>query len=192
MPLDRRQLLQRVALALGGAVSAPVATGLLAGCRTPPPGRPGRVLDALQLRAAGALAERVLPRTETPGALDAGVERFVDEMLAGYLGADQRALYLDGLDRLEARARERFGRRFAECGAAEQEALVSELDALAFGSGQPAGEADLDARFFRLHKELTVAGYYTSEVGQTRELVPMPLGEHVPDLPLGPDQKAWS
>ncbi|HVS16622.1 MAG TPA: gluconate 2-dehydrogenase subunit 3 family protein [Thermoanaerobaculia bacterium] len=192
MTLDRRQLLQRLSLLLGGAISAPVATGLLAGCRTPPAGQPGRVLDASRLRAAGALAERILPRTDTPGALDAGVERFVDEMLAGYLGADERALYLDGLDRLEARAQARQGRSFVACSAEEQESLVAELDELAFGGRASDGEQAEDARFFRLHKELTVAGFYTSEVGQLQELRPMPLGEHLPDVPLGPDQKAWS
>jgi hypothetical protein len=213
MLLDRRQLIGRLSLLMGGALSAPVASGVLAGCRARAPGEPARVLDAPRRRAVGALAERILPATDTPGALAAGVDRFVDAMLDGYLDEGDRETYLAGLDRLERRAGEKFGAGFADCATAEQEELVAELDRHAFAAEDAEGEIgaaelrvaaqpgtraqdpdldEVDRRFFRLHKELTVAGYYTSEVGQTRELRPMPFGEHRADVPLAPGQKAWA
>lgn len=203
MLLDRRQLLQHLSLLMGGALSAPVASGLLAGCRPPPAGSAARVLDASRLRLAGALAERILPRTDTPGALDAGVDRFIDAMLDGYVEIEDRRAYLEGLDRLDRRARDRCGNGFAGCALAEQDELLAELDHNAFPREDAAQGVDVavagamslgetDRRFFRLHKELTVAGYYTSEVGQTQELQPMPLGEYRADVPIGPDAKAWS
>jgi hypothetical protein len=193
MHLDRRQLLQRLSLLMGAALSAPVASGLLAGCRPRPAGAPGRVLDHDRLRTAGQLAERILPRTDTPGALDAGVDRFLDAMLAEYVPPGDRERYLAGLDRLERRARERWGAGFADCALAEQDALVAELDRAVFGDESPAAELDeADRRFYRLHKELTVAGYYTSELGQTRELRLMPLGEYRADEPIGPDARSWA
>jgi hypothetical protein len=198
MLLDRRQLLKRMSLVMGGALSAPVASGVLAGCRARvvPAGAPGAVLDGLQLRVAGALAERILPRTLTPGALDAGVDGYIDVMLADFFSEDERRVYLNGLGRLDRRARERHGSGFADCAPQDQDALVAALDQRGFatvaGEGDEAAVDDPDAVFCRLHKELTIAGFYTSEVGQTQELEPMPIGEFRANVPIGPDHKVWA
>jgi hypothetical protein len=191
--LSRRELLHRLSLLLGTTISAPVAAGLLAGCRARPgDAENGRSLDADGLRIAGALAERILPRTETPGALDARVELYIDTMLSDFFTADERTAYLEGLARLEVAARQAHGRGFADCTAAQQDTAVARLDGLAFPSGETSRSNDADAVFFRLHKELTVAGYYTSQPGQMEELRLMPFGQHEPDIPLGPDDTAWA
>ena len=49
-----------------------------------------------------------------------------------------------------------------------------------------------DPPFFRTLKELTVSGYYTSEVGATQELRVMPMGLHRADVPYDEIGRAWA
>jgi hypothetical protein len=78
------------------------------------------------------VAEQILPETDTPGARSARVHEFVDRMLAEYYPAADRERFVAGLARLDARARRRHGRGFADCAPEEQYALVDALDRQAF------------------------------------------------------------
>src|SRR2546425_148322 len=81
--IDRREALRRVALLLGGALSASTVAGVLAGCearRTPEGAWTSRALTSEQLELVAAIAEHILPETDTPGARGVGVHRFIDEI----------------------------------------------------------------------------------------------------------------
>jgi hypothetical protein len=150
--LTRRAALQRVAALLGGALAAPTIAGVLAGCgdgggaggargaSAAAAYRP-RALTPEQDRLVLAVAEHILPETETPGARTARVNEFIDRMLAEYYPAEDRARFVAGLARLDERARRRHGRPFLECAAEQQLALVDRLDAQAFGDEAPAAVA---------------------------------------------------
>ena len=60
------------------------------------------VLLAVPFSAIGAIVERLLPRTDTPGALDAGVPAFVDTMFGEFLSAEEK----DRLERLRNELRQ--------------------------------------------------------------------------------------
>src|SRR5574338_1317293 len=77
--------------------------------------QPTRALDAHARRTVIAAAERIIPKTETPGATDAGVGDFVDKMLADWYSPSERDRFLTGLRELDTVARRRFGKDFAEC-----------------------------------------------------------------------------
>src|SRR5205823_4919594 len=81
----RYSALRRAALVVGGVLSAPFAAGVLAGCeaRGAPEGswRP-RALTPDQAELVAAIAEQILPETDTPGARAVGVHRFIDALLA--------------------------------------------------------------------------------------------------------------
>src|SRR5438309_11276642 len=82
--IDRREALRRVTLLLGGAVSASTVAGVLAGCearRTPDGAWTPRALSSEQVELVAAVAEHILPETDTPGARAALVYRFIDAML---------------------------------------------------------------------------------------------------------------
>jgi len=144
--IARREALRRVALLLGGAVSAPAALGVLAGCDArpvPDAGRaPGaaasawapRVLTGDRLEQVATIAEHILPATDTPGARAVGVHRFVDVMLAEYYPADERAHFLAGLAAVDARAARAHGRPFLRCTPAEQLAVLTRLDRQTFAA----------------------------------------------------------
>lgn len=151
--LTRRDALRRAALLLGGALAAPTIAGVLAGCGGEGGGAAARAggggaagppyrLQALtpeQDRLVAAVAEHILPETETPGARTARVNEFVDRMLAEYHPAAERERFVAGLERLDARARRRHGRAFVACSTEQQFALVDALDAQAFGDAPSAG-----------------------------------------------------
>ena len=158
--IDRREALRRAALVLGGVLSAPMVAGVLAGCearRAPAAAWRPRALTPDQTELVATIAEHILPETDTPGARAVGVHRFIDAMLAEAYSTQERQPFVAGLADVDRRARAAHGRSFMECPAAEQVALLETLDRAA----DPA---------FRALKELTLVGYYTSEIGATREL----------------------
>ena len=167
--IDRREAIRRVSLLLGGTLSLPAITGILAGCtgeRESGASWKPRALSAKQGEMVATIAEQIIPRTDTPGARDAGVHRFVDEMMADYYPAGERARFLAGLADLDERARRGCGNDFLACAASEQASLLAVLDREAVGRAASRTEP----HWFRTMKELTLLGYYTSEAGLTKEL----------------------
>jgi hypothetical protein len=119
------------------------------------------VLDAGQRETIAAIAELIIPETETPGAIEAGVPQFVELILSDWHTAEERRPVLDGLAKLNADCKTEYGKVFADCTEAEQ------AEALAATEG---------SNMFTLLKGLVVTGYFTSELGSTtqRDYQPMP------------------
>jgi hypothetical protein len=193
--MDRRELLQRASALLGGAVSASAAAGILAGCTTAPflsgsegASRPQTFFSPQEALTAQMIADHIIPRTDTPGAVDAGVPAFMDRMLAGYYQDRERKAVRAGLARADADAKAAHSRLFAELLPEHQVALMQAWDREAYASRPGATEP----HFFRTLKELTILGFCTSEVGATRFLkyaaVP---GEWKADIPYSEVGRAW-
>jgi gluconate 2-dehydrogenase gamma chain len=132
--ITRRAAIARVAYLLGGVVSAPTIAGVLAGCerRAPEAAAAARALDPTQKELVAAMADHILPRTDTPGARDAGVPDFIDVMMAEYYPAAERARFLAGLTRVDQRAQKAFGGPFLKAMPAQQLELVRALNKQAF------------------------------------------------------------
>lgn len=120
-----------------------------------------KVLSADQNAAVVALAEIIIPETDTPGATKANVNQFVDSVLAGATAGD-RQQFLDSLAWLDRHVTETHASTFLKASPETQLAVVTAL------STQPAGTPGGD--FFRAIKSLTVTGFYTSEVGMRDEI----------------------
>ena len=181
--ISRRQALQQVALLLGGAISAPTLAGALSAdtrraWATSPHWAP-RTLDPAQLELVATVAEHIIPQTDTPGARAVGVHGFVDTLLTDHYPVTERDRFLAGLAGLDARAQSAHGRTFAQCAPGQRVALLTAMDAQAYGPSR--GE---DGWFFRCMKELTLVGYYTSEIGASRELRVNPMGTYLGDIPF--------
>jgi hypothetical protein len=170
--MNRRQLLQRIAMLLGGAVSSPVVAAVLDdGILIPEDSswRP-RTLSAQQDRLVSAIAERIIPATDTPGASAALVDRFIDLMLTDWYDEEARNRFLHGLADLDASSSSAFGRPFLELSTEDQVSLLEPLD-------RDGVDARIEAArdvgsfsapklpFFAMMKEMTLVGYYTSQVG---------------------------
>jgi hypothetical protein len=189
--MDRRELLHRASMLLGGAISASAASGILAGCVALPQtsaAAPGGFLGEEETRIVTAVAEQIIPRTDTPGATDAGVPGFFDRMLAGYYQDKERTIIRNGLRQIATDAAELRGKGFADLTSEEQVLLMKEYDREAY-TPRPAGA---DPHFFRMMKELTIIGYCTSKAGATKLLkysaVPGPFRGDIPYSEVG---RAW-
>ena len=191
--ITRREALRRAAWLLGGTVSAPTILGVLAGVGSElQAAEVLRTLTPEQRAMVIAIAETIIPETDTPGARSARVDEFVDAMLTDHYPVADRERFLSGLAQVDARARRAYGKTFARLTPRQQLAMVSEMDRLAFTEPPPPDAADVGPRsFFRMMKELAVVGYYTSEAGSTRELRPMPWGRYR-DIPYKPGTPAWA
>ncbi|MDQ3949310.1 MAG: gluconate 2-dehydrogenase subunit 3 family protein [Gemmatimonadota bacterium] len=141
-------------------------------------------LSAHQNRTVVVASERIIPATDTPGASAARVNRFIDAMLTGWYSPDDRDRFLVGLAELDDRSRKAHGVSFVDCTPTQQTALLLALDdkvaalrraAAMSRSSDTSGPANPDEHWFAMLKYLTIWGYYTSEVAQTRELRLYPL-----------------
>lgn len=168
MIIDRRDALAGMAAMFGASLFAPIARA--AGAQVPPisDGPPSAPVFTAQQRALmTALSERVMPTTDTPGAITAGVPAFIEKLLADWASPDDRKPILAGLDAIEARSRTDFKVAADKATPAQQDALLT----LAMEDKLPGGKD-----FFDKFRQLVLTGYFTSEVGitQEREYLPVP------------------
>jgi hypothetical protein len=131
-----------------------------------------RALTPAQYEMVVHAAERIIPRTDTPGATDAGLADFIDVMLADWYSGAERDRFTTGLSELDARARTLAGaggRTFAQSTERQQVAVLEALDRELHIRRQ-SGAAGASDHWFAMLKHLTVWGYYTSRPGIVEEL----------------------
>ena len=119
-------------------------------------GAAGRALSPSQLAQVRALADSILPRTDTPGALDVGAPEFVDLLLAEWYPAAERTQLLAGLDALEAKCREAQGKPFAELATEGRQAFLAAVDG-------ETGEPGSAAHAYQRVKQQLIYGFLTSK-----------------------------
>ena len=138
-----------------------------------------RALTPEQGAMVAALADAILPETDTPGATAAGVHVFVDLVVAECLTVADRQAFVAGLAELDRVARTSHGGAVTALAPAARTAMLSTLEA-----GTP---------FVKTLKELVVLGYATSNIGATQALA----YDHVPGryrgcVPLTAGQRTWA
>ncbi len=144
--VDRRSFLRTGATA---AAAATMACGA-------PEGR-WRALSDAEATTLAAACDQIVPPDEDPGASQAGVVRFIDRQLATRQKGDLSA-WRRGIQGLDASARRRHGRAFAELAA---EAQIALLRAIEDGSVDRADWNGADpAAFFALLRRYTMMGFY--------------------------------
>jgi gluconate 2-dehydrogenase gamma chain len=194
--IDRRELLQRAAMLLGGTVSSSAALGVLGGCAATPkamaePPPPPRFFTLEEARTVEAMAEQIMPRTDTLGAIDAGVPAFIDRMMADFYQDGERTSMREGLTRVATDSHGAHGHAFAALTAEQQVALMTAYDREAFDWVQ-AGSRGVPP-FFRMMKELTTLGFFTSQAGAAQFLRYDPVpGKWRPDVPYAEIGHAWA
>lgn len=184
--LSRREALKRTALLLGAALTPSILAGALR-AQVPAAGTSGKpvYLTAVQFATAAAAAERILPRTDTPGAADVGVPAFIDLMVGEYMTPAEKKTFLAGLTEVETASAQAHRKAFPQLAAAEQDALLKRIATAAQGK---------EGTFFHLLREVTLAGYFTSEtVGKTvthYDPIPGPFQGCIPISQVG--NVAWT
>lgn len=164
--LGRREAIRRTALLMGGLLLTPHILGVMSGCKA----RPGvewspRFFNPQQARLLTRLADVIIPSGETPGASEAGVPSFIEQMITEIYTEDARERFVEGLDLFDRKVREEQGDSFIDLSSELQFEVASQCNRAAVTGGREPMD-----RFFLTMKELTMLGYFTSEPGATQVL----------------------
>ena len=177
--LDRRALLRAAVLAVGGSLVAIPAGEAFA---LAPEGG-ANFFTAAERQTVAALADTIIPRTDTPGAIDAGVPATVDGLLGHWASKANRESVRRAVTALDTVARGTGDRPLEAMTPQARLALVTAHDAARIGT---------DADYAKL-KELILIAYYSSEAGATEELrYELVPGSWDPAIPYKPGQPAWA
>lgn len=175
--VNRRAALERVAWILGGVMSAELSAGLL-----------GQVLNVGQrvgvtpenAALLAEIADVIVPTTDTPGAKAAGADQFVIRVMRDCYGYVEQEEFYRELGKLQEETQKKFSKTFHQLNAEQR------IEMVRYAAGHLKG-------FFLRMRALTVAGYFSSEIGATKalEFVPIP-GRFEGAVAMRPGQKAWA
>ena len=218
--ISRREALQRMGALTGGALSLSTVAGVLGGCRAGPAEEGAQfALSASERELLSEVAECIIPATDTAGARKAGVPSFIEKLLGEWMVPLEREHFLTGLksvnevsqklhevsfselnedsrvgvlERLAAEA-EKSEPEVREVPIPESWADVLPAENLAPSTGRPETVEVRLRPFFAHVKELTMVGYYTSEIGASQELQYLHTpGRYEGCLPLEEVGRTWA
>lgn len=189
--MNRRDAVRNVAIIMGGALTASTLSVMLDSCHSGPEQGKGRDFTEDEQKMVNRMTDIIIPRTDTPGAVDAGVPAFVVMMMQECYPDDDQKQFHDGLAAFDRFSKDHYGSSFLKLPEDKQESAVSDLDKTVLGNGKKEGDKDLS--FYRKLKELTLLGFFTSEPGATKTLryVQIP-GRYDGCVPYEKGEKAWA
>src|SRR3954468_7542298 len=127
--MNRREAIQRAGLVLGYAVSAPVLAGIMNGCKAAPELTYKPVFfDNDQAAIVSEVAQIIIPKTDTPGAKEAGVPSFIDQVLRECYKKRDQQRFLESVKAFDEEARKSQGDSFMDLNAAKQTELVTRIN----------------------------------------------------------------
>jgi rubrerythrin len=179
--MERREILKMMALAFGASVSLPESAFAKLG--EPLDVSKLKFFTAEQRTLVGAISETIIPKTDTPGALDAGVPQWLELIVQDCLEENAQKVITDGLVEVEKRSTEKYSKGYRELTVEEQIAVLTSME---------KEKGGLAKNFTRQFKDLVKFTYVNSEVGGTQALewIPIP-GRWDPASELKPGQKVY-
>lgn len=205
--MNRRDAIGRVALIMGGAVIG--AEYFLSGCKQPA-AQVSDLFNTDHVAFLNEVADTILPTTSSPGAKAANVGHFMAVMVRDcYTPADQ-AVFLAGISKLDDASQKQYSAKFMDLSDKQRTDLLVVLDKeqkdyttdrnkkldaekLAHKDKPDFKPKEIPNHYFRMIKELTLLGYFTSEIGATKALryIAVP-GHYDGNLPYKKGDKAWA
>ena len=195
--MERREALKKTAL-LGGTALGMSLVSLLQSCQKQP-----RInwkptfLDIEQAELISTLVDVLLPKTQTPGALDVKVDMFIDLVIQKLFDVNGKKLIIEGMNQFESLCRDKFGTSFNGLDETEKrEVLMAEETRSNKFNGQVWGTAvgvQKPVGFYRTIKSLALWGYFSSEAIGKNILSYDPIpGEYRGCIPLSEVGNTWS
>jgi hypothetical protein len=187
--LNRREAIVRMALMMGGTMVGP---RLLAGAWDADAPGAASGANAGDLALLDEIGDTIIPATDVPGAKAVDIGAFITMMLRDCYDEKDQAAVRAGLIALAADYRTKHGHAFVGAPVAERTDFLNALDReqKAYSKKKKATEP---AHYFRVLKELTILGYFTSEIGATQALrfVEVP-GRFDGSAPYKKGEHAWA
>jgi len=187
--MNRREAIKQVTTLLGGVALAG-GSGLVtaverAHARAAAPRAQVGTFTAQDIALLDEVAETILPATTTPGAKAAHVGAFMALMVTDTYDAREQTIFRDGMRKLNEAS-------FLTATPAQRLALLERLDREQ-KTYMDARERGAPAHYFRLMKELTLLGYFTSEIGCTQaQRYRETPGAFEPCVPYTPGETSWA
>jgi len=187
--MNRREAVARMI-----AITGTMAVGaelFLSGCRAPEAETRTVAFSPADIALMDEIAETIIPTTDTPGAKAAKVGAFMAMMSHDCYDDASFGSLRGGLAKIDGASKKHHGKSFMESTPEERTALLNQLDAeqRTHSQNRSAGEP---FHYFRLMKELTLIGYFSSEIGATKALryVETP-GSYDGNAPYKKGDRAW-
>ncbi len=206
--MTRREAIRRTSQLLGGAaLSATAVTAVMSGCQAPTAtGWTPAYLTQDQSNLVAEITERIIPKTDTPGAKDALVHRFIDVYLKDLALAEDQLKFIAGLEDMEKRASDKFGKSFLKISNKDKDTILAAMEStnsersdeekaieLANEGESVRGGNVNTGEFIDGIKQLSLLGFFTSEIGATQVLKHDEIpGDYVGCLPYEEIGGVWS
>lgn len=186
--ITRREAIARLALVMGGALiggESWLRGEIIAGKIQP------NDFSAADITLLDEIGDTIIPATDTPGAKATAIGAFMVMMVNDCYDNAHHAAFKAGLAKIDAASHAKFGKDFLSATPAERTALLNTLDAEQ-KQHNAAKSANEPAHYFRMMKQLTLLGYFTSEIGATQTLrfVEVP-GSLDGNAPYKKGDRAW-
>ncbi len=204
--MERREALKSVALLMGTAISATTFSAIFSSCN-PTDKTAADLFSEEQEKTLAEIADTIIPTTDSPGAKAAGVGPFITMMIAECYPEDTQKVFVKGLEDLEKRSEKDFAKPVLQLSPEQRTKLLESLrqETIKLQEEEKKRvEAELAKNkdfkpetdtvyFFAIVRDLTLLGYFSSEIGTTkaRAYVPVP-GRYDGCVDLKPGQKVWS
>ncbi|MBN8876954.1 MAG: gluconate 2-dehydrogenase subunit 3 family protein [Sphingobacteriales bacterium] len=188
--MNRRKAITRVLLIGAGATAAVGGYKWYSINREPD-------LDFMdqQTELIAALAETIIPATDTPGAKACQVEKYIQVMVRDCTDRKSQNKFVDGLKDLKAYTSYEYGKEYQHCTAEQQIKVLEHFAGKASSTGlwSKIERRYLGNSFFTTLKQYTVEGFCTSRQGATQALSYLHVpGRYQGCMPMTPGQKAWA
>ena len=179
--MNRREVIKNVALMLGGAFSAPTAMAMDNWENATKPNINGAAfsLTETQQKIVAEIADLIIPKTNTVGAKDVGVPAFIEMMLKDCYKAPEHQSFMDGLTSMELV-------KFLELNKDEQRGVLKLLEQ------ETKKNTSKATPFWRLIKELTLLGFFTSEAGIKASFEYVQIPGKLELIKIKPNQKSYA
>lgn len=187
--MNRREAISSVTLLLGGTLLG--AEAFLSGCKNPAADS-SLSFSATDISFLNEVAETILPATSTPGAKEAKVGDFMTVIVKDCYEAKDQTIFKEGMNKLQEACKKASGKSFMDATPEQRHDLLVALDKEQ-KEYQSKKKPEDPTHYFRMMKELTLWGYFTSEIGATKALryVAVP-GKYEGCIPYKKGDKAWA
>ncbi|WEK17503.1 MAG: gluconate 2-dehydrogenase subunit 3 family protein [Candidatus Pedobacter colombiensis] len=194
--MNRREALKNTAVLLGTAISATTFGVLFESFTLPENEKNSISFSADQEKVLAEFADIIIPPTkDAGGAKAAGLGSFIPMMITDCYPAKMQEAFAEGLKEMEAKSLKDFNKDFLSLTVKEREKLVGDLrtETIEKLKADKAAKRTGVTYFFVLARDLTILGYYASEIGctQSREYIAIP-GRYDGAADLKPGQKSWA
>ncbi|WP_069657985.1 gluconate 2-dehydrogenase subunit 3 family protein [Arcticibacter eurypsychrophilus] len=188
--MDRREAIKKVALIMGGTVLG-AELFMQMGCN-PSPEKVNNLFDQDQLLLLDEIAETILPQTSTPGAKAAKVGAFMTAMVQDCYIPEDQEVFMKGLSDLDKSFDKKYGSSFLEGDSRSRTEFLKTLDEEQKKYAKEKKPEDPN-HYFSMMKQLTLLGYFTSEVGATKALRYLPIpGRYDGCMDYKKGDRAWA